>query len=273
MESRNSAHPQRTRQCTRPRGLIPFLVAALLAVGAGGALGAPSQPASGAEADRAFWTSDPALDERLEDVGRDRVLQDVRADLEGFLQRLRRDPSPVSEEERSGFVRTLRWTAILDDQGSLAPLDALAAVERGGRAKASHHYLTYMARWAAWRIRMGDQAVEGKVGALLELWAKENETAQVFAEDRLLELGTAALPHLLDHARARVLPLLDEVPEEALTLGDLEPTRRFLDFTALLAAMVESDKDRTLFEKLQTDPDPRMRRLAQEVLAALEPEP
>lgn len=260
----------------RPRGralLRLLLVAGATWLAASAALpafgeeaaGGEGRPPSAGEQDARFWSADPELEARLEEAGRDAVVAEVRERLAAAYERLRSDPSRLGEEEREGIVRALRWAVILDDGDSLPAIERLAAVERGEREISSYFHLAYMARWAAWHLHGRAWPLERRVATLAELRDSDDAVAQVFAGDRLLEIGSDALPLLLARARAWIL---EAGPPETKprSAAELEATLRYLDETAFLADFVETAADRAAVEALLTDPAPEVRALAREVL-------
>lgn len=238
------------------------VIAALL-VAAGSATARRPSPE-----DERFWTADSLLTTRVDSLGALPVRAEVRAVLREAMA-INRDASVVVGHDVEGWIRVLRWAAILGDEKTLPMIDAIAEIPRHRNNAVAHFRLTYYARWAGYRIRSAGLPDAAR-GELLCEWARsENPWQRVFAEDRLANSGPSGVRALRDCVARELLPEPETMDAEPFSEMELAPLRRYLRFVGLLVEAIETEEERVLIEEWRDDPDARKRRLAEDVLAML----
>ena len=202
----------------------------------------------------------------VDSVGRGAVEAEVRDTLEGAV-RSATDPSrDLSYVQVDRWIEAIRWSVLLADDTTLPALETLAAVPWRENISDVHHRLTYFPRCAVYRLTTRNQGAAERARYLAARLNAENPDERIFAEEELVRLGSGALPVLIDHAREVIIPNLEGMPEEPLSVADVQPELDYLKFTALLRAVVETREERALIEALREDPHPLVRTLAEDVL-------
>jgi hypothetical protein len=219
--------------------------------------------------DEAFWTADTLLTARVDSLGREAVVAEVEEALAGVVSSYSDTAAVIDDEELATWVRAIRWAAILRDEHAIPLIEAIAELPRLHPADI-HYRLTYMARWGLYRIRDKDKPPAEKVEVLMRDFFADDQFAQVFAQDRIMDMGSEALPYLITYAREAVVPRMGELDKDVTSEEGFKFVAQYLHFTDFLRAMIQTDDDKALFEVLLTDPDPAVRALAGDVLEGLE---
>ena len=242
-------------------GLAPgFVVMGLSVLAAAVAL------AGGPDAEEElFWASDSLLAARVDSLGEGPVREQLRATLAKAVD-VCRDTSRVAGYDLEGWIAAMRWAVILKDQTSLPILDEIANLEPHPNFAAAHYWITYPARWAAYRIRSADQTDEERYALLMAWFSDADPWRRIFAEDRLAEAGLPCVRAVLDHTIKVILPELKAMDPEPFSAAEAAPLDRYLRFVGLLQQMITTGEERAVLEGLRGSPEPEQRRLAEDVL-------
>ncbi len=241
-----------------------FLRAALLA----GALPAVILPGVRAqnEYDPLYWSVDSALEARLDTVSRETVTREVAARLSYILATTSGEAAYLPIDTINAWNGVIRQAVILGIPAFGKPLEAIAAAAPEGSRGHWQHYWVYMSLWGAVRLSAHGLSDHEKAVFYLTKLDSAPPDQQIFYEDRLLDLGSAALPAAIAHARTTVVPRLQQPDREMLSEEDLIPYGAYYLFLDLVGGMVKTGADRDLFRELLKEPGGDMRRFAREVL-------
>jgi hypothetical protein len=221
--------------------------------------------------DELFWTSDTALVARVDSVGRGQVIREVEGVLEEARAAVADSTAKIEHMDVQRWIQSMRWAAILGHGESVSSLQELMSVKRRPNISAVHGRLTYSARAAAFRILTRDASLEEKVKLLSDSLSADNVGARRFSESEIVRLGRDAIPHLIRYAEQSFIPRMDEIMQEPFSVEEQQPFLDYLAFTDLVRALISTDEDRRIFERLLQSEDPATRTFSGDVLG-IEPE-
>jgi hypothetical protein len=220
--------------------------------------------------DEAFWAADTLLAARIDSLGREVVVQEVERALREAIEAYSDTSAIIEHEQLQEWVQAIRWATILRDDKVIPPLEAITQLELRKNQVDVYYRFTYLARWGLYRIRTEALSSGEKTDILMDDFFSEDQFLQVFVQDRIMELGSEALPSLIDFARENIVPRMDELDKELTSEEDLRFVTDYLYFTDFLKVMIETDGDKALFEGLLRDPAPHVQTFAEDVLEGLE---
>jgi hypothetical protein len=216
--------------------------------------------------DELFWTSDTLLSARVDSVGRDQVIREVDADLDDARATVADSTARIEHMDVQRWIRSIRWAAILGHEGSVSSLQELMSLKRRSDISAVHGRLTYFARAAAFRIMTRDASLEDRVKMLSDSLSADNMGARRFSESEIVRIGRDAIPHLIRYAEQSFIPRMDEITQEPFSVEEQQPFLDYLAFTDLVRALISTDEDRRVFERLLQSENSATRIFAGDVL-------
>lgn len=220
----------------------------------------------GVSEDELFWTSDTALAARVDSVGREQVIREVDDALEEARTVAADSTARIEHMEAQRWIQSMRWAAILGYEGGVSSLQKLMSLKRRPNISAVHGRLTYFARAAAFRIMTRDASLEEKVRLLSDSLSADDVGARRFSESEIVRLGRDAIPHLIRYAEQSFIPRMDEIMQEPFSVEEQQPFLDYLAFTDLVRALISTDEDRRVFERLLQSEDQATRTFAGDVL-------
>lgn len=221
-------------------------------------------PAHGDEDER-FWSTDPTLSARVDSLGTAEVARDVRGRLESLQTKMEAGTATHADVEIA--LQAMRWAAILADRASLPILEKLAALPRTPETNLLHGRVTYLARTAAYRIVTRGMTAEECAGLLGDALRAEQPAARTFAQEMLMRLGQPGLAVLLDFARDEIIPRYTAIPDDPVSVAELQPEFDYLAYVSIARMMLQTPADRAMVSAMTHDDDPAVRAFAEVVLA------
>jgi hypothetical protein len=220
------------------------------------------------EANRLFWSEDSLLTTRIDTMGKDYVLSEIRHGLRSAFAYCLVPDRWLSADSVSTWITWMRWAVILNDAESIETIDTLIPmVQEGERGNWKYHF-TYMALWASFEGHHRGTPLHDRANMILDKLESGTPVENVFYESRMTELGFEGIPLILDWVRSNLIPHMHELDREMLSEADLEFSTRYERFLSVFSTMLVSDRERQMVGALKLDVDPNVQRFARDVLEA-----
>ncbi len=218
------------------------------------------------EYDPLYWTVDSTLQTRLDTLPKATVLAEIQTALNRILAQSSGEAAYLPIDTINSWNQVIRQAVILGGPDFGKSLEAIAAAAVHGDRGHWQHYWVYMSLWGAVRLSTAGFTNPEIAAYYLSKLDSVPPDQLIFYEDRLLDMGSAALPAVIAYARTTIVPRMQQSAREILSEEDLIPYNAYYHFLDLVAAIIRTGADRDLFRELLRDPDEGMRRFARDIL-------
>lgn len=215
--------------------------------------------------DSLYWRQDTMLQARIDTLGHDVVVTEIRSAIQRAIEYCSNPDAFLTADSVSTWIGFMRWAVILDDSQSLRLIDDLIPVASHGDHGNWQFHFVYMAIWASYEGRTKHNTPTEKAHLILNHLNTGSALANVFYEERMIALGNDGIPIILEWAREKLVPRMNELDREMLSEADLAFTRLYDRFVMVFSTMIDSGNQQ-LIRALLAEGDSHTQRFARDVL-------
>lgn len=219
------------------------------------------------QTDSLYWVQDTILDQRIDTIGLDAVRKQIYSGIRNAIKFSQKPDAYLQPDSIEHWNQWIRWAVILNDKQGLNLINDLLRHLQSSHHGDWHYYFEFMTLWAAYEGRVKGYSLAQKSEVILSHFNKGNQVENDFYELRLLDLGTAGIPHILDWVRSHLISRMNELDREMLSEEDLAFTRLYDWFIMVFSNMINSE-NQEMIKALLAENDPHVRRFAKDILEA-----
>ena len=216
--------------------------------------------------DSTFWYEDATLSKLIDSLGEENMISHVDTRLEDIVQFLKSSHPVIEDDSLSSWITAIRWAVILEEENLLEKVNSLISSAESGDRGNWQFYFVYMGLTGTYHAFSQSHSEEEEVELLLDNLDALNPIQQVFYEDRVMELNARALPAIIFYAKEMIIPNMNGLDDEKLSMEDFEFYDKYYQFVDLIINILDQGEGEKLFEELLKTEDHNMQRFARDVL-------
>ncbi|HLF63553.1 MAG TPA: hypothetical protein VI603_07365 [Saprospiraceae bacterium] len=223
--------------------------------------------AQGVLTDSLYWVQDTILDRRIDTIGLNAIRKQIYSGIRKAIKFSKKPDSYLQPDSIEHWNLWMRWAVILNDKQGLKLINDLLLRLQNSQHGDWQYYFEFMTLWAAYEGRVKGYSIAKKSEVVLSHFNNGNPIENDFYEQRLLDLGTVGIPHILAWARLHLISRMSELDHEMLSEADLAFPRLYNRFVIVFSSMINSENQK-LIKVLLAEDDLHVQRFAKDVLDA-----
>lgn len=216
--------------------------------------------------DSLFWSEDDTLTSLIDSLGKEEMVSQVNDRLDDIIQYLKTDKTIIEDDSLSGWINAIRWSVLLNEDNLLEKVSTLISYAESGDRGNWQFYFVYMALTGTYHAISQSQSEFEQVEFLFRKLDASNPIQQVFFEDRIMDLDEQALPAIISYAREGIIPYMNSLDGEKLSMEDFNFYDKYYQTVDLIINILDQKEGRSLFKELLTEKDPNAQKFARDVL-------